>query len=191
MKRPIFILIALFVVSAFSSPSVYSQDDNMKKWMDYMTPGDMHKMLATHAGKWNVKTTFWMAPGGEPTVSEGTSENEMIMGGRYMVSKYKGNMMGMPFEGMAIEAYDNAVKKFMSTWIDNMGTGIMYMTGTWDEAAKQITYTGKTVEPVTGGWIDIREVLRFNADGTTTMEMYGPGADGKEFKTMEITYTRQ
>jgi hypothetical protein len=114
----------------------------------------------------------------------------MILDGRYLVSKYKGNMMGMPFEGMAVEGYDNAVKMFMSTWIDNMGTGIMYMTGKWDESAKQINYTGKAVDPMSGGWIDIRQVVKFNSDGTTTMEMYGPDSGGKEFKTMEIIYSR-
>ncbi len=177
MKRTFFLLIALFVLSFFSASSLYSQNDEMKKWMEYMTPGDMHKMLATHTGKWKAKTTFWMAPGGEPTVSEATSEGEMIYDGRYLVSKYKGNMMGMPFEGMAIEGYDNAAKMFMSTWIDNMGTGIMYMTGKYDETSKMISYTGKMVDPMTGNMTDMRQTVKFNTDGTSTMEMFCPGPD--------------
>jgi hypothetical protein len=191
MKKYIFIFLALFILSAVSNGSLYSQDDNMKKWMEYMTPGDMHKMLATHTGKWTAKTAFWMSPGGEPTVSDATAEGEMIFDGRYLVSRYKGNMMGMPFEGMAVEGYDNAAKMFMSTWIDNMGTGIMYMTGTWDETAKQINYSGKMMDPMSSSWVEIKQIVKFNTDGTTTMEMYGPGPDGKEFKNMEIIYTKQ
>lgn len=34
----------------------------------------------------------------------------MIFGGRYQLSNYKGNFMGMPFEGMSIMGYDNAKK---------------------------------------------------------------------------------
>ena len=79
----------------------------------------------------------------------------------------------------------------MTTWIDNMGSGIMYMTGKWDDAAKQINYSGKTVDPMSGNWIDVRQVVTYNADGTVKMEMYGPGPDGKEYKTMEITNVKK
>ncbi len=191
MKRYILFLAAIFVVFVFSSSSLYSQGEDMKKWMEYMTPGDMHKMLAAHSGKWNYKSTFWMAPGGEPSVSEGTSEGEMIYDGKYLVSKIKGNMMGMSFEGMSVEGYDNAAKVFQSTWIDNMGTGIMLMTGKWDDAAKNITYTGKMMDPLTGSYINIRQIVKYNTDGSTTMEMYCPGPDGKEYKNMELIYTKQ
>ncbi|HRE09916.1 MAG TPA: hypothetical protein PLN22_03740, partial [Ignavibacteria bacterium] len=68
MKKSIYVLIALFTVLAFTGNS-YSQDENMKKWMDYMTPGDMQKMLSKGAGSWNMKTSWWMAPGAEAMVS--------------------------------------------------------------------------------------------------------------------------
>ena len=191
MKKTIFILVVIFAAAAFSPSSLFAQDESMQKWMDYMTPGDMHKMLAAHTGAWTAKTTFWMVPGGEPTVSDATSTGEMIMGGRYLMSKFKGNMMGMPFEGMSIEGFDNATKMFNSTWVDNMGTGIMLMTGIYDESAKQIVYTGKVVDPISGGYVEMRQVAKYNSDGSMLMEMYGPGPDGKEFKTMEITFTKQ
>lgn len=190
MKNSIFTFILVFAATVFCSTS-YSQDDNMKKWMEYMTPGDMQKMLAKGAGNWKMKTTFWMTPGTEPMVSEATATGEMVMGDRYLMTKVKGNMMGMPFDGMSIEGYDNALKIFMTTWIDNMGTGIMYMTGKWNESSKTINYTGKTCDPMTGGWVDVRQDVMFNNDGTTTMIMYGPGPDGKEFKTMEIISSKQ
>ena len=190
MKKSILVFIALYTVIVFTGSS-NAQDDNMKKWMDYMTPGDMQKMLSKGVGTWTMKTSWWMAPGTEPTVSEATAVSEMILGGRYLSTKVSGSMMGMPFDGMSLEGYDNAAKVFMTTWIDNMGSGIMYMTGKWDDAAKQINYSGKTVDPMSGNWIDVRQVVTYNADGTVKMEMYGPGPDGKEFKTMEITNVKK
>ncbi len=190
MRNSIFTFIVVIAAAVFCSTS-YSQDDDMKKWMEYMTPGDMHKMLAKGTGSWKMKTTFWMTPGGEPMVSEATATGEMVMDGRYLISKVKGNMMGMPFDGMSLEGYDNAAKLFMTTWIDNMGTGIMYMTGKWDEASKTINYSGKAVDPMTGNMVDVRQVVTFVSDGTVNMLMYGPGPDGKEFKTMEIISTKQ
>ncbi|MCI0450076.1 MAG: DUF1579 domain-containing protein [Chlorobi bacterium] len=191
MNKFILSLSVLFIVLFISGPAFSQDDESMKKWQDYMTPGDIHKMLAKGTGSWKSSATFWMAPGTEPMKSEGTATGEMILGGRYLMSKYSGKIMGMDFEGIAIEGYDNAVKMFMSTWIDNMGTGIMFLEGTWDEANKQITYKGRMVDPMAGNWVDVREVVTYNSDGSTKMEMYGPDPSGKEFKTMEIVFTKQ
>ena len=35
-----------------------------------------------------------------------------------------GKMKDMQFKGMGVEGYDNVKKKFVASWIDNMGTGI-------------------------------------------------------------------
>src|SRR4030095_15098429 len=184
-------IISFTILSVLLSSALYSQDESMKKWMEYSTPGDVHKMLAQHVGRWKAAIKCWMQPGTEATVSEATAVGEMIMGGRYLMSKFNGNMMGMPFEGMSLEAYDNGTKKVYSTWIDNMGTGIMFMTGEWDAAGKKIEYTGKTYDPMAGKMIDVREIVKYNDDGTMNMEMYGPDNSGKEFKTMEILFTKQ
>ena len=97
--------------------------------------------------------------------------------------------MGMPFEGISIVGYDNALKMYISTWVDNMGTGIMYMKGTYDEKNQLLTSTGKMVDAISGKEINVRQTVKFVDDNTQVMEMYdlrGP----KEFKTMEITFKR-
>jgi hypothetical protein len=170
---------------------VKAQDDAMMKaWQTYMTPGDIHKMIAKSDGKWNADVSMWMAPGAPPEKSTAVCENKMIMGGRYQQSVHKGTIMNMPFEGMNLLAYDNAKKTFISSWVDNMGTGIMYMEGTWDEATKSINFKGKSVDPTTGKDMDIREVFKLVDDNNQIMEMYST-VNGKEIKTMEIKFTRQ
>lgn len=165
----------------------------MKNWMAYSTPGDMHKLIASWNGTWNGEVTMWHAPGAPPQTSKSTAANKTVLGGRYQVSNHTGSMMGMPFEGMSTLAYDNAKKVFISTWIDNMGTGLMKLEGPWDEASKSITFTGKCVDPAsgTGQEMNIREVYRIIDDRAHVMEMYGPGPDGKEFKMMEIKMTKK
>jgi len=37
-----------------------------------------------------------------------------------------GKMKDMMFKGMGMEGYDNVKKKFVASWIDNMGTGIEF-----------------------------------------------------------------
>jgi len=162
-----------------------------KAWEAYMTPGDMHKWLASCDGKWDAEMTFWMGPDAKPTPGGKSSvENKMVLGGRYQVSEYKGKMMGMDYEGHGTMAYDNAKKKFINTWIDNTGTGMMYMEGTYDAPAKTINFTGKMVDPNTGEDCDMRQVFKAIDDKNQLMEMY-TSVNGKEFKSMEIKFTKK
>ena len=165
----------------------------MKNWMAYMTPGDVHKMIQSWNGSWTGEATMWQAPGAPAETSKTTAVNKTILGGRYQVSNHTGSMMGQPFEGMSTLAYDNARKVFISTWVDNMGTGLMKLEGPWDEASKTMTLSGKSVDPSsgTGKEMDIRETFSLIDDNTQLMSMYGAGPDGKEFKMMEIKFTRK
>ncbi len=166
-----------------------SQEEGMKAWAEYMTPGPMHKMMAQCNGDWQEQLKFWMAPGAPATESKASCNNTMIMGDRYQQSTHKSEMNGMPFEGTGILGYDNAKKVFVSTWIDNMGTGIMYMEGKWDEKGKTIHFKGKSVDPMTGKEMQVREEFRIIDDSHQEMEMYMT-QNGKEFQSMEIKFSR-
>jgi len=163
-----------------------------KNWMAYATPGEPHKMLAKMDGQWTGDIKMWMSPDRPPTTTTGLATYKTIMGGRYQESVHKSNMMGQAFEGRSTTAYDNAKKVFISTWIDNMGTGLMTMEGTWDDATKTITYKGKMICPANGQECDMREVYKIIDDNTHYMEMYGPDMKtGKEYKNMEMTLKRK
>jgi hypothetical protein len=160
-----------------------------KAWMDYMTPGEPHKMLAASNGKWKTETTMWMKPGAPPQTSTGEATNSMIMDGRYQRTVHKSEMMGMPFMGEGLTAYDNAKKMYVSTWVDNMGTGVMQLQGPWDDASKSMTLKGSCTDPITGKDMTIREVYTIVDATHQKMEMYCM-QDGKEFKNMEMTMTK-
>lgn len=159
-----------------------------KAWAAYMTPGDVHQMIAKANGKWNAEISFYMNPD-SPSVSKAVCENKMILGGRYQESSYKGNIEGMPFEGIGTLAYDNSRKMYISTWIDNMGTGIVYLEGDFDRATNTLTMKGKAVDVMTGKDIQVRETFRMIDDNNQQMEMFDT-KDGKEVKTMSIKLTR-
>jgi len=186
-KTFLFIFVLAFISSGVNV--LFSQDDQMKKWMEYMTPGDVHKNMAKSAGTLKSHSKMWMAPGSEATETDGTVTGEMILGGRYLLMKHSSTVMGMPFEGMSLDGYDNATKMYNSVWVDNMGTGIMYMTGKMNETTKTIEYSGKMVDPMTGGMTDVRSTVKAKDDGSMYMEMFGMD-NGKEFKWMELTYTK-
>lgn len=161
----------------------------MKKYAEYMTPGPAHEMMAKCNGDWKEEVTWWAAPGAPPNKSTSTCNTTMILGGRYQQSVTKGDMNGMPFEGISTVGYDNVLKIYQSTWVDNMGTGIMFMQGRYDEKTKTLTMRGKMLDPIIGRETMMRQTIKFIDDNNQLMEMYQT-KNGKEFKNMEIKFTR-
>jgi hypothetical protein len=53
------------------------------------------------------------------------------------------------------------------------------------------TFTGSWNDPVTRQQVNARFTNRWTSPTTEVFEMYGPGPDGKEFKMMEMTYTKR
>ncbi len=162
-----------------------------KAWMEYATPGDAHKRMAKDNGVWDEDMTSWQHEGAEPMKMKMTAEIKSVFDGKYQEAVHKGDFMGMPFEGKSTLAYDNASKEYISTWIDNMSTGIMVMRGNYDEAAKTFKMEGEVIDPVTKKMKKMREVITMVDENTQKMEMYDTGYDGKEFKSMEITMKRK
>jgi hypothetical protein len=177
--------------------SVYAQqqqpdmnDPAMKAMMAYATPGPVQKAMQGMVGTWNTEITSYMDPA-KPEKSQGTSTFTSIMDGRYIQESFQSTFMGQPFQGLGTHGYDNVLKKYVGTWLDNMGTGIMVSTGTSTDNGKTINYTGRGVDPVSGKEITYRSVMHNMSPDQSHFEMYGPGPDGKEMKMMEIMYTRK
>ncbi len=187
--KQITLLISSILLASFFMVGKAQSPEEMKKWMEYMTPSDVHKMMALSDGEWSEDILMWMDPNAPAQSMHTTGFNKMILGGRYQESVHSGEFNGMPFEGRSITGWDNARKIVFSTWIDNMGTGIVYMEGSWNEANKSIEMKGKMTDPMTGNMTDIREVLKFIDENNQVMEQYGV-KDGKEYKSMEIKLTR-
>jgi len=118
------------------------QQAMMELWKKLATPGEPHKLLASMAGSWTTTTKEWMEPGKPPTESTGTAEMKMLLDGRFLYQEYNSQMMGQPFSGIGIDAYDNMTKKYVTAWIDSMGTGIFIMEGTASADGKTITLKG-------------------------------------------------
>jgi hypothetical protein len=183
-------IIILLLISVFYTLNSFAQDDQMKKWMDYMTPGKEHSDLAKMNGDWSFVNKFWMDPSAPPQTTEGTAFCEMLLGGRYQQMKVMGKMMGMDYNGIGVTGFDNAKKVWVSSWIDNFGTGLMYMEGTYDDASKSIVFRGKMVDPISGKDTEEKQTIKILDDKTCVMEMFNV-VDGKDIKNMEITYTKK
>jgi hypothetical protein len=187
MKTLLFSLLIIFTISINTRAQ---QNDEMKKWMDYMTPGKEHQEYAKMEGDWVYTGKMWMDPAGEPQTFTGDAKFETLLGGRYCQMTVTGKMMGMDFKGIGTDGFDNGKKIYISTWIDNFGTGMMYMEGKYDEASKKIVYTGKMYDPMAGKDTEAKQTIKKIDEKTFEMEMFNM-MNGKEFKSMEMKYTKK
>jgi hypothetical protein len=162
----------------------------MEKYMKAATPGPEHQQMAKMAGKWKLQVTSWMTPGAPPMKSEGTAEFKPALGGRVMEEEVHGDMGGQPFEGKGTQGFDNVTKERWGTWVDNMGTGAMMIKGKCAAGSKKCSMKGKMSDAMAGKEVPVTASTVMKDDDTFVMEMTGPGPDGKQFKNLEIVYTR-
>jgi hypothetical protein len=161
----------------------------MEIYRKVATPGAPHQLLASMEGSWNTRGRFWVEPGKPPVESTGRSEQKMILDGRFLQQEFTGDMMGSPFTGIGVTGYDNHTGKYVSTWMDTMGTAIMFFEGTGSADGRTITQTSRYDDPVQGP-MEWRSVTRIVDDNTIEFDMYTTGKSGKEEKMMESIYTR-
>jgi hypothetical protein len=187
------LLCALLAIraSADDKGASAAKDAEMKAWMAAATPGAPHQELSSMAGTWDAEVKDFMNPSGPPVVTKGVSEFSMELGGRFLLQKFHGTMMGQPYEGIGYTGYDNVQKKYVSVYMDNMGTGMMPSTGTEDPATKKVTYIGSMWDATSGAEVKMDQVLTLTDTDHCTFEMFMPTPGGKKTKVMEINYTRR
>jgi hypothetical protein len=159
----------------------------MAAWQKAMTPAEGHKRLEPTVGKFKAKTTFVMQPGDPPQTSDGTSENRWILEGRFVEQLYRGMSMGMPFEGRCYMGFDNVQQKYVGSWMDTFGTGIMHFAST-KASAKEIVAVAQAWDP-TGKKIVFDTITKIKDKNRHTYEMWTK-MKGKRFRTMLVEYTR-
>ncbi len=197
MRYPMLFVATLLALGILSGAGVQAADPMsdpkamMAQMQKYSSPGPNHLALVASVGRWTFVTRSWMKPGDAPMESTGTSENTMILGGRFLQQTAKSTMGGMPFEGMGFTGYDTIRNEYQSVWMDTMLTGMMIGSGTSDPATKTIKQTGTFACPMTGDkamWY--RTEWKIIDNDNQIFTMFGKGPDGKEMKSMEIVYKR-
>jgi hypothetical protein len=173
-------------------PPGWTQED-MEACVKAGTPGSQHAHLAEAVGVWHGKSTMWMTPGAEPMQSECTSTITSIMDGRFTRCEMTGEIPGMgTFNGLGIYGYDNVTQKFQSSWIGNCSTDIMTGVGELSSDGKTLTWVYSHSCPITGKPTTLRDIERRTGPDKMTLETWGADPkSGKEFKMMEVVFTRK
>lgn len=152
-----------------------------------LTP--QHKQFEAAVGRWKAESKSYWADPDRPELSTGSATFKLLMGGRYLQQRYRSKFGGRKFEGLGITGYDKAKKKYVSLWIDNMGTGFMLSEGEYDEATRTATETAESDSPT--GKMKLKIISKDIDKDKFVMTMYIVQPDGGQRTAMEITYTRE
>jgi Protein of unknown function (DUF1579) len=152
-------------------------------------PGPEHEALKLDVGTWDAVVEM-LEPGKPPAVSKGTETVSVMTGGLWTVTDFKSTIMNAPFHGHGQNGFDPIKKKYVSTWVDSMSTGINFGEYTYD--AKTKTMKGFMEGPdMTGRMMKMSQTTEWKDADTRVFSMSMPGPDGKDVPTMRITYKRR
>jgi hypothetical protein len=152
-------------------------------------PGPEHEILKADVGSWDATVESFMPGVAQPTVSKGT-ETSVMVGGMWLVTDFKSEMMGQPFQGHGVSGWDSNKKKYVGTWVDTMSTGLGLTESTYDAGTKTMTGTFEGPEP-DGKIMKMKSSVVWKDSNTRVFTMSGPGPDGKDATFMRITYVRK
>jgi hypothetical protein len=157
----------------------------------YAMPGAPHKLLDRLVGRWDAATRYWMAPDAEPVESAGTCERKWILDGRFVMEELDGGNLALPFRALGLFGYDAFEQKYTSAWLDTMNTSILTNLGAYDKTNDVVNFTGEYKDPWSGTKKKERGVMRFLGQDKLALEIHVADPGGKEFKMLEVTYTRK
>src|SRR5438132_4516491 len=119
------IFLVLCVVAALPLATVQAQQPPK--------PGPELEKIKALEGTWDVTVKV------ADMESKGTATYKMGVGGMWLVGDFEGDFGGQKFQGKGLDSYDAAKKKYVSVWVDSMGSSPMVMEGTYDKDGKVLT----------------------------------------------------
>ena len=149
-------------------------------------PGPEHDILKKDVGVWDA-TLEMSFPGAPPMTMDGVETN-VLMGGRWLISKYESDMMGQLFEGRGITGWDPAKKAYVGIWADTMGTEMTHAEATYDAETNTMTGWMEMPDPM-GGKTKAKTVATWPDEDSRVVKVYGP--DGGDEPFMTFTYARR
>ena len=186
MIKKFFYTVLVFVLSySFAK----AQEYDMQKAMELASPNENHQRLETDfGGLWKYNMTSTME--GMTMTGTGTSVNNMILGGRFVMMSSEGTMMGMTVKSMTIMGYDNAREKYTMIGLDELGTYYITAEGDYDTVTKVYTLDGTYEEPVLKKIQDYRFIIDLSDASFPVMKVLFENEQGGWDEIMSMTYSR-
>ncbi len=177
--------------STKNSAATMTPEEQQAAMVAYGTPGAQHKLLAPMVGTFRTIVKSRMSATEPWNESKGTCDNRWIFDGRFLETNFRGDFMGMPFEGRGMMGFDNSSQEFVGFWSDSWSTGLGPIShGSVDASGKVFTLHKEMKDPISGGWCKMREVTTVESANSHKLETWCQMGDEPEYQTMTIQFTR-
>ena len=155
----------------------------------FVVAQDPTAILKKDIGTWDA--TIKMTMEGQEMEMTGVETNRMI-GNNFVVSTFKGDFGGMPFEGHGTTGYDESKGKYVGTWVDNMTPAMSIMEGKMEEKTGNMVFMVDGYDAQTQQKTKAKHIVEYKDDGSRVMTMMMKMPDSDEWVTgMVITYTKR
>lgn len=182
---------SLFFTLFFLSMTTMTKAQNKDSWTEYMKPNEVHTLLGEYMGEFDLEISMWMKEGSDPTVVKVSSFHTMILGDRFLEITQVGSMMGTDYQSITTMGYNTSSKTFSLTAITSMGTGTLYLNGTWDPEKRTANLTGQMTNPTDGKTISVRQLITFINENQLLIENFDTYAGEKERKSIQYKFVRK
>lgn len=174
-----------------AQPSAVDMAEMMKRAQQYTQPSEHHQLLQRFIGEWDTEMRITMQ-GGSTQPEKGTSTFSWLMEGRWVQSKGRGSVMGMPSETFMILGYDNFKKSYVTVSVQNLDTAMLSSEGDLDPSGKTLLTYGTLDEYLTGEHDKmVKYVWRFVSDDEMIFEVHDLPIGEKHTKVIEMTFRRK
>lgn len=183
------VLVGAFAVASQDSPK--PKEVKPAAMPEMPAPEKEHGWLQQLVGEWNFEGECLMAPDAPPTKATG-SESVRSLGGFWVVSDGKSEVMGQKMSSVLTLGYDPQRKKYVGTWIDSVTSYMWNYVGTVDATGKILTLETEGPSFTTPGKnCKFREVIEVKSKTHKTFSSSMLGDDGKWTTFMTAQYRRK
>jgi len=149
--------------------------------------GIEHEVLNELVGTWNVTWELPNLPGN--LKYEGTQQSDLDVNGRWLIEKCDlPDLTGEPYSMRSMTGYDPDSKKYVSTWVDSMRSGLITFKGEWSRGDKTMTWHEVT-ESKKGAGQTLR--LRIVDKNAHTLTIFPSSSTKEEDAIFRIEYRRK
>jgi hypothetical protein len=151
-------------------------------------PGPEHAVFQKDVGTWDASIEIRMGPG-EPQRSSGVATSRLACGGTWLITDFINESTG--FEGHGVYGWDPRKGSYVGTWVDPMRSFLAVGEGSWDAAAKVMTFRFEAELSPGAPPMRWREVTETRDPDTQVFRSFMPGPGGSELEVMTVTYRRR
>ena len=179
------VLVAAIVASAFAGMAALQATGE-----EGVSPD--HKRLDALVGEWDTVVKLWLnGPDRGAIQAIGSSTNTWTLDGRFVEQQSDNPSNGSSYFGLGYIGYDVATGVYESLWMNNFSTGMAMEQGRYNPGDNTIHMSGSFIDPSTGMKVFTRTEIAVAGPDSHMVSAYTTLGNGREFKQVEITFTRK